>query len=257
MRFAADLGELRNRILERENRLWDESRGLDTRGWLVPSDETTVGALADGFPYAATHVRLGHALLQELRPLARGATFLDLGSGKGRMLVLAAELPFADVIGVEYSRDLHETASTNLAAAELAATDKPTDMATEPASHWERAAPRSMLLDVREFVFPETPLVVYFNNPFPEPLMKQVLSNLGKSYERDPRPVALVYQQLRNEDAEHATRNRELLGALPFLTSQPLRLRGPLNRALLSTYAIDLYVASGTESRLLEQRAAA
>src|SRR5262249_39527165 len=42
--------------------------------------------------------------------------FVDLGSGKGRILCLAAAYPFRRVIGVEFSRELHAIAKTNLAA---------------------------------------------------------------------------------------------------------------------------------------------
>src|SRR6185436_12939628 len=42
-------------------------------------------------------------------------TFVDLGSGKGRGLLLAAAWPFRRVLGVEFSKDLHETALRNIA----------------------------------------------------------------------------------------------------------------------------------------------
>lgn len=225
---------LRQRLLERENRRWDDSLDVDTRGWLIPTKGSTVGDTADGFPYAATHVRLARALLRDLRPLATDATFMDLGSGKGRMLLLAAELPFTDVVGVEYSHELHETALANLASRETA-----TRQNGQP-------RPRSLLLDVGELEFPPTPLVVYFNNPFPEAFMREVLTNLSSSYRQRPRPVTLVYQQLRDEDPEHATHNRELIGALPFLSPRAIQLHGLLNRALLRPYALNGYASAET-----------
>ena len=41
--------------------------------------------------------------------------FLDLGSGKGRVLIMAAKYPFAKVIGVEISKDLNSIAERNIA----------------------------------------------------------------------------------------------------------------------------------------------
>jgi hypothetical protein len=41
---------------------------------------------------------------------------LILGSGKGRALLVASELPFAKIIGVELSRELHRIAEQNLGA---------------------------------------------------------------------------------------------------------------------------------------------
>ena len=40
-------------------------------------------------------------------------TFVDFGAGKGRVLMMACEYPFKQVIGVELSRKLHATASRN------------------------------------------------------------------------------------------------------------------------------------------------
>jgi predicted RNA methylase len=40
--------------------------------------------------------------------------FIDLGSGKGRTLLLAAEYPFERVIGVEYCPQLNEVARSNI-----------------------------------------------------------------------------------------------------------------------------------------------
>jgi hypothetical protein len=41
-------------------------------------------------------------------------TFIDIGSGKGRVLLLAAEFPFRKIVGVEFSPELHATAQRNL-----------------------------------------------------------------------------------------------------------------------------------------------
>ena len=43
--------------------------------------------------------------------------FVDLGSGKGRALFLAAKAGFSKVIGVEFSADLHFLAQKNIVAA--------------------------------------------------------------------------------------------------------------------------------------------
>jgi methylase of polypeptide subunit release factors len=47
-------------------------------------------------------------------------TFIDLGSGKGRALVLALSYPFRRVVGVEFALELHRVAEANLIS--LAAT---------------------------------------------------------------------------------------------------------------------------------------
>ena len=44
-------------------------------------------------------------------------TFVDVGSGKGRVLILAAQRAFRDVLGIEPDRGLRAVAARNLAAA--------------------------------------------------------------------------------------------------------------------------------------------
>jgi hypothetical protein len=47
-------------------------------------------------------------------PDVSGYTFIDMGSGKGRMLLLAAEPPFRRIIGVEFASDLDALARSNV-----------------------------------------------------------------------------------------------------------------------------------------------
>src|SRR5947207_335541 len=69
-----------------------------------------------GFWYLPTRPSTARAIFRELPILNySGYTFVDFGSGKGRMLLLAAEHPFAAVQGVEYNEHLHECAKNNLA----------------------------------------------------------------------------------------------------------------------------------------------
>lgn len=42
------------------------------------------------------------------------ATFVDIGSGKGRVVLVASTLPFMRVVGVEFSEDLDRIARENL-----------------------------------------------------------------------------------------------------------------------------------------------
>ncbi len=42
-------------------------------------------------------------------------TFIDLGSGKGRVLLMASEYPFQKIIGVEFMPELHRAAQKNIA----------------------------------------------------------------------------------------------------------------------------------------------
>ncbi len=105
--------------------------------------------------------------------------FVDLGSGKGKVLMLAAQYPFRRVVGVELWEDLHRAALENLDSFR----ERP-DCATEVAS---------IRMDAADFPLPDEPLVLYFFNPFPEAVLARVLANLGTSLARAPRRVYLLF----------------------------------------------------------------
>ncbi len=220
------LDTYRQRLLERENRRWDEAHAVDTCGWAVPADQRTIAGRASGFLYAGTHVRLARAMLSSVGHTSSHATFVDLGSGKGRVLLLAQERSFIDVVGVEYSGELHATAEANIAAFPMAA---------------GRGRARALLLDAPDFVFPKTPLVVYLNNPFPEETMERVIAHLADSYAQSGRPVTVIYQQLRDEDPEHQTANTRLLANASFLAETSARTGGLVDRALLRPYELRVF----------------
>lgn len=104
--------------------------------------------------------------------------FVDVGSGKGRALLLASEYPFREVIGVELSVELERVARANVAR-------YPTS------SH--QPAVTSVQGDAAEFQWPSGPLIVYMWNAFTQPVMERVLQNLATSLTNEPRELYLVY----------------------------------------------------------------
>jgi predicted RNA methylase len=105
-------------------------------------------------------------------------TFIDLGSGKGRALLLAAEYLFQHIIGVEVQAELHAIAEENLARLR---------------ENGSKIDAHSICLDAREFQFPPDPLIVYLFNPFPDYVLATVIDNLRVSLARHPRPVYVLY----------------------------------------------------------------
>ncbi len=109
----------------------------------------------------------------------RRYTFVDFGAGKGRVLLLAAELPFKSIIGVEFSPELAELASNNIAR--------------YLAQAGSSARISCLCLDAVDFRFPEVPLVCYFYNPFGYPVLERVLSNLLANHARSARDIYVIY----------------------------------------------------------------
>lgn len=167
------------RLERRVDRRWDAVHGIDTCGLTYLSNLDVRGDnLAQGVEYDPSPVRVITRTLRSL-PETEGFTFVDYGSGKGRVLFVAAERPFRRIIGVEFARELHETALTNLANYRNA---------RQRCSH---IVP--VLADALEFTIPPEPCILYFYTPFKEALVRKVLDIVAASYAQNPRPMYVVY----------------------------------------------------------------
>jgi len=115
--------------------------------------------------YGATPVRTFRAILAALPAPVDGWTFVDLGSGKGRALLMADEHPFARIVGVERNRGLHAVAGRNLEAY-ARRTGKPTDRIElrreDAVSYTRRSWPA--IGDVLLFLY----------SPFPSAVLREV-----------------------------------------------------------------------------------
>jgi len=112
--------------------------------------------------------------------------FVDLGSGKGRTLLMASEYPFQRIIGVEFLPSLHLIARQNLAQYK---SDSQKCFALE-----------SLCADATTFSLPAAPLIIYLFNPFPEAGLRLAVSNLEMSLDQNPRSIYVLYH---NPEREH------------------------------------------------------
>jgi SAM-dependent methyltransferase len=106
-------------------------------------------------------------------------TFIDLGSGKGRTLLMASEYPFRNVVGVELLPELHRVAEENIRKV--------------PSERRRCGAVTSLSGDATQYVFPQEPLVLYLFHPLPEAGLERVMGNLTRSLTESPRAVWVVY----------------------------------------------------------------
>ena len=111
--------------------------------------------------------------------LIEQSTFLDIGSGKGRAVFLAAMHPFREAVGLELSPVLHGTAQHNL------------DVMRRSGA---LVAPvRFTLGDATALEVPRGPLIAYLYHPFREPIAARVVDRIVSSLARNPRPAAILY----------------------------------------------------------------
>jgi len=220
-------GRRRQRLLDGEDARFERARGISTGGALWPEDGTVPeGDVAEANLFAAEHIRSCRVWLRALPRRISDFTFIDLGSGKGRALFFAASAGFGAAIGVEFVAELHEAAVDNI----------------ERAHGLGSGNVRAILGDATKYLFPAGPLVVHFNNPFREPIMERVIANLTAAYEREPRPIFVVYHQAWMEQPQGKTENIRLLADEPmFVTHRLLTKPRVSDRLLLGAYRTDVF----------------
>jgi SAM-dependent methyltransferase len=134
-------------------------------------------------PYQPTDEALFHEMLASLSKQIhfdfRDFIFLDLGSGKGRALLMASDYPFRRILGVELLPTLHDLAQENIG--------KYSSVSQKCFTL------QSICGDATEFSFPSEPVVLYLFNPFPEAGLRRVIANLEQSLRDHPRPVYVLY----------------------------------------------------------------
>jgi SAM-dependent methyltransferase len=136
--------------------------------------------------YEATPVADAERLL-DASPLApERCTFVDVGSGMGRVVLLASQRPFRQIVGVEISPALHEIAREN--------------RARFPAADVRCRDLRLVRSDAASFTFPRGDLVVYLYNPFRSEVFEPLLDGLLAIPKRDL--VLLYHTPLERESIE-------------------------------------------------------
>ncbi len=162
---------------------FDEATGAETAGIIHLSRLNIKSAnRKHGRAYAGVDPSAFANSMAEVREDFSKFTFVDLGSGKGRALILAAQLGFSELIGVEFSEHLAKIAQKNLAKLDMRNVS-------------------ILVQDAVEYTFPEKPLVVFMFNPFGPDILRKVLQNL----QRHKGPLYLVYcNPLEEEEIQNA-----------------------------------------------------
>ncbi len=141
-------------------------------------------------PYQPTEPGLFHEMIESVERQTHADfskfTFIDLGSGKGRTLLMASDYPFRKVIGVELLPSLHRIAQENI---------RQYKSDSQRCFHLE-----SICTDATTYALPESPLFFYLFNPFPEARLRRALANLESSLAASPRAVYVLYH---NPQLEH------------------------------------------------------
>lgn len=165
---------------KRRDREFDRRFGVDTAGTISLSGLDVDDSWEHGFSYEPTDPEFFSTVVGKLPIEFENFTFIDFGSGKGRVLLLAAEFPFRKVLGVEISHHLHRIAEQNIRNYRNPAV--------------KCADVESLCADAGSYRMPDEPTVLYFFNPFQEQIMVRVLENIASSLRQRPRELYIVYR---------------------------------------------------------------
>ena len=105
-------------------------------------------------------------------------TIVDFGSGKGRIMVVAAFYGYKNIKGIEFAGALNACAKKNIAGIQWKYPDTNFSILTENAVNYE--------VDKEDTIF-------FFFNPFDEKVVLEVVKNIMKSLKNYPRKVYVVY----------------------------------------------------------------
>lgn len=125
---------------------------------------------------------------QKTKPcaLVEEFAFVDVGAGMGRAMLLASELPFHRVEGIELNPIL-------------------TGIARRNAARWKaagraRGSMRVRCGDAVEFRFPKRPCLVFLFNPFGASVMRRLVARLAEAFCDRPGELDVLYV---NREQEH------------------------------------------------------
>lgn len=190
--FVRDLSPSR-RELRFGDLQFDFDHRVDTT-WSNVSLRTKLRELFSGEPYQPIEAEQFHEMMNSLAIDYARFTFIDLGSGKGRALLLASNYEFRRIIGVEILPELSDIAQKNIG---------------NYRSDSQRCFQlETLCADARRFELPQEPTLLYLFNPFFEPVLQEVLERIEESLRAHPREFILLYV---NPLSEHIVASRPFL----------------------------------------------
>jgi len=136
-------------------------------------------SLRSGKRYQATSERIFRRALESLPIEHRNFAFLDFGSGKGKCLLMAADYPFAEIVGVEFAPELVEIARRNFR--------------TYRSRRQKCRNLQTVACDAALYPVPARPSIFYFYNPFGPDILMKVVENIRRSLQAFPRPAYFLY----------------------------------------------------------------
>jgi SAM-dependent methyltransferase len=131
-----------------------------------------------GVDYMPTGVLPFKKLMKEI-DFPKESVFVDVGCGKGRLLLLASQYGFKKILGIEFSHQLYEEAKKNIAQFQK--------------KNGKRLNIDLIESDVVDYVIESNQNVFFLYNPFSAQVMTRFLENIKTSLHKKYRKIWLIY----------------------------------------------------------------
>lgn len=172
-----------------------------------------------GVEYGPVDLEHFAALIRQVDVSSGEFAFLDFGCGRGRALLLASFYPFRQIRGVEYDRELQQSAERHVAAwgrrrrrgwlatfclgrsrwslggrASIPGEGRPLGLGASPRCRQQCCFDLGTVWeDATAWEFPVAPSVFYFNEPLGEAELGVVAERIRRSLQAAPRPAYVLY----------------------------------------------------------------
>lgn len=187
--FIRSWNHLIRKILTCGDLLFDIRYGVNTCGETSILDLDIDNSLkSSSSSYEPSPVKVIRKMLEMLSINHPEFTFIDFGSGKGRVLLLASEYPYKRTIGVELSRSLHKTTQDNI-------------------RRWKSPSQKCFDIESRnmnaiEFELPVEPLVLFFFTPFWGPVFAKIVNKIRIHLKNNKVPIYILYYGRKQENID-------------------------------------------------------
>ena len=171
-------------VLSKVNNLrceaWDLMHRVDTCGAIpITTLDFESRNKLPGVEYQSHHPGVTRLDLSALPIRYEDYAFIDIGCGKGRVLLIAGEFPFRKIVGLEFAPALAEIAKRNLRR--------------------YRGAPRRctnievVTGDALDYELGAESQVLYFYSPFTPEILDRFVEKIDQSFQRSPRELLVMF----------------------------------------------------------------
>jgi SAM-dependent methyltransferase len=198
------LNLLHNLLGKLDNHWYDFREGTSTAG-LTDLDRLSISSRNKkrGVYYGATKRRPFAEVLKVVSP-PKDCTFVDVGCGKGKVLLMAMDYGFHRVTGIEFAHELCEAARKNVE--------------TIRRRRGLKCSIEILECDATDYVVRPQDSVFYMFHPFDDFVMSIFVDNVVASVKSHPRPIWLIYS--------YPAYGKVIEKCAPFLRTSSCRIRG-------------------------------